>query len=230
MVECGAKRDGPSPVSGDNDRVVATRRSFRAPILLLLASALASLLFALPAGAAAATPGPLPAPSNPAPQPAPTSQAKPVQATTTTTARTSTRRTSTATTTARVTAQTAGKRTTAVTKSAARRRTAAAKKPVHKVQPASVTAPAPFKPIAIPKLPAAAPSGGLRSGALGLVSVSLVALGGLLLALATIEPKFVRPQRLRRTYAEHRGGFATAGALLLASMGIAYLLSLSAAA
>jgi hypothetical protein len=66
--------------------------------------------------------------------------------------------------------------------------------------------------------------------ALRVVTISLVGLGVLLLALAALEPRYIRPRRLIRTFADYRGDVAAAGAVLLLSVGIAYLISWSSGA
>jgi len=55
-------------------------------------------------------------------------------------------------------------------------------------------------------------------------------MGVLLLALAALEPRYIRPRRLIRTFADYRGDVAAAGAVLLLSVGIAYLISWSSGA
>lgn len=88
------------------------------------------------------------------------------------------------------------------------------------------------KPVLAPITPAGAQPTVLRSKfstAFWMVPASLFGAGILLLALAALEPRFVQPMRLRRTFVDHRGDLATAGVLLLAGMGIAYLIALGSA-
>jgi uncharacterized membrane protein len=63
------------------------------------------------------------------------------------------------------------------------------------------------------------------SQTLKLAALSLVGVGMLLLVLATLEPRYIRPRRLIPIYADHRGDLAIAGAIVLLSVGIAYLSS-----
>jgi hypothetical protein len=95
-----------------------------------------------------------------------------------------------------------------------------------------VTAPAKPKPALITVKPTPIPLGTTSKGlaskssdTLRVAAISLVGLGLLLLALAALEPHYIRPRRLITTYADHRGDVAIAGAVILFSVGIAYLSS-----
>jgi hypothetical protein len=199
----------------------------------LLPALLVALLATLPAGisprAAGAAPQPDPAPVKPLPQPAPATHPAPV----TTTTRPATTQSSTATTTSSSAAKTKAHGNKKANAAAARRKARAkkARALAAKAKAASAVNPKPTRPVAIPVAPLSAETRGSRSaisGVFNVVPISLVGAGLFLLALAAVEPRFIRPRRLRKPFADHRGGVAMAGVLLLASMGIAYLISWSA--
>jgi len=185
-------------------RASATRESKAARLFRL---GLAVLALALIAGVSAplvsaATPGPDPAPVPPSPPPVVATQPSP---TPTYTPPTTTTRSTT---------------TKATTNSHKRK---GHKRVIVKVKP---------KPIQTTVQPTTIPLGATTKGlhskssdTLRLAAISLVGVGTLLLALAALEPGYIRPRRLIMTFAKHRAEVATAGAVLLFSVAIAYLSS-----
>ncbi len=174
---------------------------------------------------AAPSPDPPPAARTPEPPPATSAPASPVASTPT---QTSPSRAASQAKAAKPQKQ--GKQAVAKaepkSKVKAARRTGAS---VTAAEPASAVAATQERaPIPIPKTPVGHAKKDLRdqvSDALGPLPIVVAGAGLFLLGLAALEPRFVHPRRLRRSFSSHRGGVATAGVLLLLSIGIAYLVS-----
>lgn len=189
----------------ETGRVRAVRATTIARLLQLALAVLAlGLIVSVPTPlVSAATPGPDPAPVKPSPPPPPPPASQPLPAPTYTPATTTTRSSTT-------------KATTNSHKRKGHKRVTAEFKPK---LPAKVTP----KPIPLGTASKELPS--TNSDSIRLATISLVGVGMLLLALAALEPRYVRPRRLITTYANHRGDVAAAGAVILFSVGIAYLSS-----
>jgi hypothetical protein len=184
-------------------------------------------LIASPVTANAAPPKPDPAPVKPSPAPTPRSRTQPAPVL----APTHVQSPTTTPSSPQKTVTTNRKhRTVAAARKARARKLARATKSklaiaaARKARARKLARATKSKPAIVPAR--AQPTGSQLSNAFRIVLALLIGAGVLLLALAALEPRFVRPRRLTGTFIDHRGDLAIIGVALLVGMGIAYLSAL----